>query len=103
MLDLNDYLNPVSIEKPDSEFLNAQSGIPHSITVHTESNALKNIGKFRIALIGVPDGRNSPNAGSLKAPDAIRRELYRLARVPGKMKIIDLGNMKQGTTFNDTL
>ena len=103
MLDLNDYLNPVSIEKPDFEFLNAQSGIPHSITVHTESNVLKNIGKFRIAMLGVPDGRNSPNAGSLKAPDAIRRELYRLARVPGKMKIIDLGNMKQGTTFNDTL
>jgi len=103
MLDLNDYFNPVSIEKPEFEFLNAQSGIPHNITVHTENNPLKNIGKFRIAIIGVPEGRNSPNAGSLKAPDAIRTDLYRLARIPGKMRIADLGNMKQGVTFSDTL
>ncbi len=30
-------------------------------------------------------------------------QLYNLAKIPGKIKIIDLGNMKQGTTFNDTL
>ena len=39
----------------------------------------------------------------MKAPDTIRAELYRLARIPGKLKIIDLGNMKQGVTFNDTM
>ncbi len=33
----------------------------------------------------------------------IRGELYKLAKIPGKSKIIDLGNMKQGVTFNDTL
>ncbi len=103
MLDLNDYFDPVSIEKPEFEFLNAQSGIPHNITIHTENNPLKNIGKFRIAIIGVPDGRNSGNAGSLKAPDTIRRELYMLSRILGKLKILDLGNMKKGVTFNDTL
>ncbi len=103
MLDLNDYFNPVSIESPEFNFLNAQAGIPHNISVHTESNPLKNIGKYRIALLGVPDGRNSPNSGSFKAPDSIRAELYRLARIPGKMKIADLGNMKQGVTFNDTI
>lgn len=103
MLDLNDYFNPVSIEKPGFEFLSAQAGIPHNIFVHTDSNPIKNMGKFRIALFGVPDGRNSPNAGSLKAPDAIRSEFYRLSKIPGKLKIADLGNMKQGISFNDTL
>ncbi|MGE5421333.1 MAG: hypothetical protein ACM3UT_14195, partial [Chloroflexota bacterium] len=87
MLDLNDYFNPVSIEKPEFEFLNAQAGVPHNIFIHTENNPLKGIGKFRIALLGVPDGRNSPNAGSLRAPDSIRAELYKLSRIPGKMKI----------------
>jgi arginase family enzyme len=29
--------------------------------------------------------------------------LYKLAKIPGKTRIIDLGNMKQGTTFNDTV
>jgi formiminoglutamase len=33
----------------------------------------------------------------------IRGQLYKLAKIPGRSKIIDLGNMKQGVTFNDTL
>jgi arginase family enzyme len=33
----------------------------------------------------------------------IRGQLYKLAKIPGKSKIIDLGNMKQGVTFNDTI
>jgi arginase family enzyme len=33
----------------------------------------------------------------------IREQLYKLAKIPGRSKIIDLGNMKQGVTFNDTI
>jgi len=33
----------------------------------------------------------------------IRGQLYKLSKIPGRAKIIDLGNMKQGVTFNDTL
>jgi formiminoglutamase len=103
MVDLNDYFNPVSIEGPDFEHLTAQAGFPHNIVVHTDNLPLKDISKYRIAILGVPEGRNSPNSGSLKGPDAIRGELYKLAKIPGKPKIIDLGNMKQGVTFNDTI
>ncbi len=103
MVDLNDYFNPVSIEAPDFQSLTAQAGFPHNISIHTENNALKDISKFKIALFGVPEGRNSPNAGSMKGPDKIREQLYRLAKIPGKSKIIDLGNMKQGSSFNDTI
>ena len=103
MVDLNDYFNPVSIEGPVFEYLTAQAGFPHNISIHTENNPLKDLDKFKIALIGVPEGRNSPNTGSLKGPDMIREQLYRLAKIPGKSKIIDLGNMKQGSTFNDTI
>ena len=103
MVDLNDYFNPVSIEGPDFEFLTSQAGFPHNIAIHTDNSPVKDISRFKIALIGVPEGRNSPNAGSLKGPDMIRGQLYKLARIPGKSKIIDLGNMKQGVTFNDTI
>lgn len=103
MVDLNDYFNPVSLESPDFEHLNAQSGFPHNITIHTDNNPLKDITRYRIAIFGVPEGRNSPNAGSLNGPDMIRSELYKLAKIPGKPKIIDLGNMKQGVSFNDTI
>ena len=103
MIDLNDYFNPVSIDEPDYEHLSRLAGFAHNITIHTENTSLKDLGKFRIALIGVPDGRNSPDPGSAKGPDSIRTQLYKLSRIPGKSKIIDLGNMKQGVTFNDTL
>jgi arginase family enzyme len=103
MVDLNDYFNPVSIEAPEFEHLSGQGSFPHNITIHTESHPVKEPGKYRIALLGVPDGRNSPNAGSLKGPDIVRAQLYKLARIPGRSKIIDLGNMKQGVSFNDTI
>ena len=103
MVDLNDYFNPVSIEGPDFEQLTTQAGFPHNIAIHTDNTPVKDISKYKIAIVGVPEGRNSPNAGSLKAPDMIRAQLYRLAKIPGRSKIIDLGNMKQGVTFNDTI
>ncbi len=103
MLDLNDYFDPVSIEQPDFENLTLNAGFPHNIIVHTENTRIRYSDGIKVALVGVPDGRNSPNNGSSKAPDAIRSQLYRLARIPGKIKIIDLGNMKQGLLFNDTL
>ncbi len=103
MLNLKDYFNPVSIESPVFKNLTGYAGFPHSITVHTENIALDEIGKYKIAIFGVPEGRNSLNHGSAKSPDAIRKQLYDLAKIPGKSGIIDLGNMKEGVTFNDTL
>jgi arginase family enzyme len=103
MINLNDYFNPVSLEGPDFEHIAAQAGFPHNITIHTESRPVKDIGKYKIAILGVPEGRNSPDTGSGNAPDVIRGQLYRLAKIPGKSKIIDLGNIKNGTTFNDTI
>jgi formiminoglutamase len=103
MLDLNDYFNPVSIEKPGFDNLTGNAGFPHNIVINTENFHLKDIKEFKVALVGVPDGRNSPGHGSSNAPDVIRQQLYGLAKIPGKSKIIDLGNMKQGVTFGDTL
>jgi formiminoglutamase len=103
MVDLNDYFNPVSIEKPDYEHLSGAAGFSHNITIHTENNPIKDLKRFRIAVFGVPDGRNSPGQGTSKGPDIIRDQLYKLSRIPGKTRIIDLGNMKNGSSFNDTL
>ena len=103
MINLKDYFDPVSIESHDFENISGNTGFPHSISVHTENVNLRDVSKFRIAMFGVPEGRNAHGEGSAKGPDRIRTELYRLARIPGKSKIIDLGNMKQGVTFNDTI
>lgn len=103
MIDLNDYFDPVSLERTGFENLAENAGFPHNISIHTENEPLKGIHGFKAAILGVPDGRNSPDHGSSGAPDAIRRQLYSLARIPGRTKITDLGNMKQGVAFSDTL
>jgi arginase family enzyme len=103
MINLNDYFNPVSIEKSDHDLLSGAACFSHNIAIHTENTPIKDISRYRIAILGVPDGRNSPNSGSSEGPDFIRNSLYRLSRIPGKSRIIDLGNMKNGVTFGDTL
>ncbi len=103
MTDPSDYFDPVSIEKPEYDHLAEQAGFSHKIVIYTESNPVKEISKYKIALLGVPEGRNSPGTGTMKGPDSIRSQLYRLTGIPGKEKIIDLGNMKKGITFNDTI
>ena len=103
MVDLNDYFNPVSIDSPGFVHLAVQAGFPHNISIHTDNSPLKDLSRYKIAVFGVPEGRNSPNGGSSQSPDMIRKQLYQLAKIPGRSKIIDLGNMKQGITFNDTI
>jgi arginase family enzyme len=103
MIDLKDYFDPVSIDSEDFENRTGISAFPHSVSVHTENTNLNDISKFRIAMFGVPEGRNAHGEGSAMGPDRIRTELYKLTRIPGKSRIIDLGNMKQGVTFNDTI
>ncbi len=103
MINLNDYFDPVSIDGPHFEHLTGPAIFPHNIFVHTESSRIGDLKKFRMAIIGVPEGRNSPNSGSAKGPDAIRKQLYQLSKIPGRPGIIDLGNMKKGISFRDTI
>jgi arginase family enzyme len=103
MFNLNDYFSPVSIEPPAFRNLDGNARFPHNISIHTDSNPIKELDGFKVAIIGVPDGRNAPDQSSSEAPDAIRKQLYNLAKIPGKIRITDLGNMRQGNTFNDTL
>lgn len=103
MFKLSDYFDPVSIERPLWGHLAEASCLSHNLTINTASKPLESISGFKIALIGVAEDRRSPNKGSGEAPDKIRESLYQLSRLPGKIKIADLGNIKQGTGFEDTL
>ncbi|MFZ2339094.1 MAG: arginase family protein [Bacteroidales bacterium] len=103
MINLKDYFDPVSIERHGLENLAGNAGFPHNTVIHTENAAISDFSNFKVVLIGVPEGRNSPDPGSTAAPDAIRQQLYSLARIPGKTKMADLGNMKQGMSFADTI
>lgn len=103
MIKLSDYLDPVSIEKPFWSHLAEQSTLSHNLTINTASNPVEELGDNKLAIIGIPDDRRSPNKGAAQAPNKIRESLYQLSRLPGKTRIVDLGNLKKGTSFEDTL
>src|SRR5664279_1413149 len=102
-MNLNDYFDPVSLEKPTHNILDNPNAFCRNIAIHTPSFPIHDLEQYKLAIIGVPEQRNSINQGSDLAPDKIRNQLYQLIRTGNKFKIIDLGNMKVGKTPEDTL
>lgn len=102
MINLSDYFDPVSIERPLWEHLSGSSTIAHNLVINTASKPVEDTADYRLAIIGIPDDRRSPNKGSGQSPDTIRESLYQLSRLPGKNKITDLGNLKRGQSFEDS-
>ena len=94
-MDLTEYFDAV-----DFEVLNKNSRLSTSLSFGTaiEKNTLacsgSNLGKADIAIVGVPFETKANKPLTTAVPDSIRKELYQLA-APGKIKVIDLGNLKQ--------
>jgi len=64
---------------------------------------LKNILGNNIALLGVPEERNSiQNKGCSQSPNLVREYLYKLSKFNKNLKIVDLGNLKIGEKVSDT-
>lgn len=101
-IDFKDFLIPFNPELIDiSKFSNKDDLFINNITLFSENNPVKSFENIDIALIGVQDERNSDNKGASKAPDLIRKELYKLY-IPSAVNIIDIGNLKSGKTVKDT-
>ncbi len=101
-MDLNNYFEPVSLEKQTESALSGEFLFGRNLRIHTASAPIDEISNYQIAILGVTEDRNSMNTGCSEAPDAIRRKLYELSRVNEKLRIIDLGNLKQGARPEDT-
>src|SRR5579863_5726898 len=59
------------------------------------------LNQFNMAFIGVQEDRGSvANVGSVKAPDLVRHQFYKLFMPPveREFRFIDLGNIKAGDT-----
>ena len=103
MIDLMNYFDPLSIEEPPFPYFAEKARFSNNIAVHTENSPIKNLDRYKVALFGVPEGRNCPIPGTIKAPSGIRRQLYQLAKIPGKLKIIDLGDMRRESLLRTLL
>lgn len=101
-MDLNGYFDPVSLERPEFEYLDNKEAFSHHITVHTPDQPIRELDKHQVALIGIPVDGNAFIKGSKEAPNHIRSKLYQLRKINRNLKIYDLGNVKNGVSMNDT-
>lgn len=95
------YFEPISQSLIDC-FSGDKKACLFAINKHTEDN--KDISPFDsdIAILGVPEDRNTQNIGCAQAPDKIRSELYSLFKPRNRLNIVDLGNFRIGKKINDT-
>lgn len=100
-MDLNVYFDPVSLERPGFDILDEKDSFSHHLAVHTPDRPIRDLDRYQVALIGIPVDKHSPEGSSAHAPDLIRNKLYQLRRIPSRLKVIDLGNIKNGGTVRD--
>lgn len=101
-MDLSLLFEPVNAvalglpEEADAEQLS-------SVILSYNPEASVNFSEFQLAIIGVPESRNSNgNASCALAPDEIRRQFYQLYKWDKTVRVIDLGNLIIGKTVDDT-
>lgn len=102
-MSLADFFSPISPDGfiPDTGFFSSQIG--KATLCYVEQFPDLEDSKPDIALFGVQDDRKAVNnAGTAKAPNAVRKHLYSLYQGDYKLKLVDLGNIIAGETVKDT-
>lgn len=98
-MDVKIFFSPVS----ESIYHSIESGHSFYKNIFMPGSGFPDIKKADIALIGLEENRGSISGeGIEKAADEIRRKLYRLKKGYGKYKIVDLGNLRNGHSHEET-
>jgi formiminoglutamase len=101
-MDLNGYFDPVSLDRPEFHFLPEKYSFSRNISIHTPDQQIRDLDRYQLALIGLPEDKAAYVAGSAKAPDSVRGMLYQLRKINNNVKVYDLGNLKITDHINDT-
>jgi arginase family enzyme len=98
-MNLTDYFD-ASSAFPVLNRLDKKSSIFGKVVSFSEKKI--SIEQGALVIIGVNESRNSENPGACNAPDEIRKYLYGLSGSSITYPLIDLGNLKQTSSPNDT-
>jgi len=101
-MDLNDYFDPVGLEQPEYLLLSGEETFSRNIAVHTPDHPIRDLDKYHVALIGVPQDDRGYIKGSHSAPDSVRNHLYLLRKPARNVKVYDLGNLKITSNVKDS-
>ena len=102
-LDFTDFFRSIDIAEISEGRPYASSQIGSLVVANRVDRGWPEIEGCHFAIIGIQEDRLSVgNLGCAKAPDEIRKELYRLYQGEWQLKIADLGNIFPGATPKDT-
>lgn len=102
-MDISIYFDPIQLKGYHYAEKTRRKLIGDVIKAYIEPNNFPSLEEADLAIIGVGEDRNSLfNNGCGLAPDSIRRELYKLFQGNFNLKLVDLGNVIQGNTIEDT-
>ena len=97
---LSDFLQPVNNHLLE-EFYTPNKYATDYIHLYQQTRSLEG---YSVAILGVEDYRGYiTNKGTEKAADEVRKQLYQCSAFTNGMQLLDLGNIKAGATYIDTL
>lgn len=100
-MDIRLYFNAIDFSKFLADSRQKDKNSLGSL-IQKNTLAYETLKKIDIAIFGVKNEDRTPNKGTAKAPDEIRKALYSLKAADSKLKIVDLGNLKKGNSQKDT-
>jgi arginase family enzyme len=98
-----DYLIPVDDSLLAHSKMQSNQTFGQCIDIYTEQNGFPSLENKKIAIVGVNEGRASEgNYGTGEGIENIRKELYNLYPGNWPTNVVDLGDIQQGNTIEDT-
>ncbi len=97
---LTDFLQPVH-QQILQDYYHNHPYVAEYIHLYHQKQTLEG---YKVAIVGVEDYRGFiDNKGVENASDEIRKQLYQYAAFTNGMQLLDIGNIKAGETYIDTL
>ncbi len=102
-MDISIYLDPIQLKGYHYADKTRRKLIGDVVKAYIQPNDFPSLEHVDLAIIGVGEERNSFfNNGCGLAPDSIRKEFYKLFQGNFKLKLVDLGNILNGHSIEDT-
>lgn len=98
-MDFSLFIKPLSNDKID-KYSSTRNSLGNKVSFY-QGNEIE--GEFSIAILGVKDSRGGDVHSVANAPEYFREYLYQLYPSWKNLNIIDLGNIEQGETIDDTI
>ncbi len=98
-----DFLNPVQDSVVAHTMLLSKQTLGKNIAIHSQQFGMPALHNVKMAIIAVEEGRRAiDNERTGNDFSEIRKHLYQLYQGNWQLKIVDLGNLTQGATVEDT-